>query len=97
MEPADAHEELCRLELIAGHEERCPGASCPFWEPGGAVVEGGCVLERVGFELDRRPEVAALLLDDRHRIEDAHDETDAEAARMQLAHALNAENVNDVD
>jgi hypothetical protein len=92
---AAARDLLCRLELIAGHAERCPGEPCPFWEPGGAALAGGCVLDRVGFEIDRRPEVASLLLEMRHRIEHARDDADVEAARVALSHALNDELLDD--
>jgi len=57
------HRKLCTIELIAeGHAERCPGETCAFWE-------NGCVLVRVEEELDGRPEVAALLLNLRRKLE----------------------------
>ncbi len=57
------HAPLCTIELIAaGHAERCPGETCPFWS-------GGCVLARVEHELDSRPDVAALLLELRRELE----------------------------
>jgi hypothetical protein len=50
------HHPLCTLELIAdGHAARCPGAACPFWSD-------GCVLARVEYQLDARPDVARALL-----------------------------------
>ena len=82
---------LCRLDLIAGHAERCPGPPCPFWEPGGAALEGRCVLERVGPELEYRPELAEVLLELRRRLESARTEADASEARRAFAHALNLE------
>jgi hypothetical protein len=57
------HRPLCTIELIAeGHADRCPGESCAFWE-------NECILARIEEELDRRPEVAALLLDLRRQLE----------------------------
>jgi hypothetical protein len=65
--PSSDHRKLCTIELIAnGHAERCPGAECAFWV-------SGCVLERVETEFDDRPEVAALLLDLRQKIEAGRD------------------------
>jgi hypothetical protein len=41
---------LCRLDASVGLERECPAAACPFWEPGGAVLEGRCAFELVDFE-----------------------------------------------
>ncbi len=58
-----AHRPLCTIELIAdGHGERCPGEACAFWDR-------GCVLARAESELEGRPELAALLLELRGRLE----------------------------
>jgi hypothetical protein len=38
---------LCRLQDAAGRVEHCPGGACPFWEPGGAVLEGRCAIEQI--------------------------------------------------
>lgn len=47
----------CTLRLAAaGRTEPCPGERCAFWEPGGAVIEGRCVIERLGLDV-RRPEM----------------------------------------
>ncbi len=55
---------LCTLELVAeGHAERCPGAECSFWED-------GCLMARVEDQLAGRPELAALLLDLRRRLDE---------------------------
>ena len=45
----DAEERLCRLEQAQGPKVRCPAEECAFWEPGGAVLEGRCVLHNVDF------------------------------------------------
>ena len=41
----------CTLRLAMGVIEACPGERCAFWEPGGAVVEGGCLIERQGVDV----------------------------------------------
>ena len=53
----------CALQDAAGRVEACPRGGCPFWEEGGAVVEGGCAIERLSFDLARRPELAQYLLE----------------------------------
>ncbi len=59
----DEHTPLCTLSLVAHrHSERCPGETCPLWDD-------GCILTRVEAELDGRPELAALLLSLRRRLE----------------------------
>ena len=52
----------CALQDAAGRVEVCPGEGCPFWEEGGAVLEGGCAIERLSLDLARRPELAQYLL-----------------------------------
>lgn len=51
---------LCALEGAAGRVERCPGAACPFWEEGGAVIEAGCAIERLAVNLSN-PQLAQQL------------------------------------
>jgi hypothetical protein len=51
---------LCRIERILGRAQECPGEGCAFWEPGGPVVEGRCVFERI--DLSNDPLAAAWLL-----------------------------------
>ena len=59
----------CELRLAAqGIAERCPRERCGFWEPGGAVIEGGCLIERLGVDL-RRNDLAGYLLETRERVE----------------------------
>ena len=46
--------KTCSLRLAAEQRvEVCPRERCSFWEPGGAVVEGNCLLERLGVDLTR--------------------------------------------
>ncbi len=44
----------------------CPEDDCAFWEPGGAVLEGRCVLE--GIDFSREPGLVDWLLDVRDTI-----------------------------
>jgi hypothetical protein len=78
----------CTLRLAAtGESEICPEARCAFWEPGGAVVEGTCLVERLGVDV-RDADLAAYLLDTRQRLEQARDLAEAEAAHRQFARRL---------
>jgi hypothetical protein len=49
----------CRLAAAALRDEAC-AARCPFWEPGGAVLDGRCAFETVDIE-GRGPLVTELL------------------------------------
>ena len=57
----EAEEKLCRLEQVEGRAVRCPGETCAFWEPGGAVLDGRCVLHEIDF--GREPGLAKWLLE----------------------------------
>jgi hypothetical protein len=73
----DENITFCKLRLAAECTvEVCPREACPFWEPGGAVMPGGCIIDRVGTDI-RRPDVAAYLLDVRERVEAARTEKGA--------------------
>ena len=74
--------KACALHAAAGRVEFCPGDACVFWEPGGAVVEGGCVLERLDLDFLRRPDLADLLLDVRRRLEAAEGQTNRKGRAM---------------
>jgi hypothetical protein len=72
---------VCALRIAAGsHPEACSSARCPFWEPGGAVLPGGCVIEHLGVEL-RTPGLAGFLLETRERLERARDAAETAALR----------------
>jgi hypothetical protein len=57
----------CTLGLAVGAVEACTLERCAFWEPGGAVVEGGCVIDRLALDV-RRPDVAVYLLEVREQL-----------------------------
>jgi hypothetical protein len=89
-EPAPAAgTRLCGLERLRGHIEPCPEGRCPFWEPGGAALEGACVFDRVG--LPDNPELAEWLLDLRRKIESAHTPAEEREARHLYHRLLNAD------
>jgi hypothetical protein len=77
---------ICTLHLATGNREECPGSACAFWEEGGAVIDEGCVFDRVRLELEPRPDVARLLLGLRYDLENA--ESAAEIRRIRVG--LNA-------
>lgn len=75
----------CKLRLAAqGQAEPCPRELCVFWEPGGAVVRGACIIDRLGLDV-RRADLAACLLAARDRLERARDLTEAAAAHEELS------------
>jgi hypothetical protein len=78
---------ICRLEQVAGRDAPCPEAGCPFWEPGGAVLEGRCAFERL--DLEGRTQVAAELLGVRRLLESAVSEAEERRARHLFHRALN--------
>lgn len=63
-----AEPHLCRLEEAAGRRLVCPEDECAFWEPGGAVLDGRCIVEGIDFSRDR--DVARWLLGIRQRLEE---------------------------
>jgi len=76
------------LRLAAsGVVEICPEQQCAFWEPGGAVVEGSCLIERLAVDL-RDEGLAEYLLEARERLERARDLAEAEDAHRAFAHRL---------
>ena len=83
-------QKLCRLHLAVGRVEACPGGTCPFWDEGGAALEAGCGLERLGIDVDR-PELAAYLFELRAELEQARSREEAEEARRAFAQLIPAD------
>lgn len=80
--------KTCTLRAVAqGKTEACPHEQCAFWEPGGAVVDGACFVERLGVDLST-PDLAAYLLDVRERLEQARNIAEAEAAHREFSRRL---------
>ena len=77
-------ERFCSLSVAAGEDAECPRGWCAFWETGGAVVEPGCAIERMGVDL-RDPQLARYLLDLRRELESVRDAEAARAALERLA------------
>jgi hypothetical protein len=78
----------CKLRLAARDAvEICPEERCAFWEPGGAVLDGNCLIERLAIDLTDR-ELAEYLLQARERLERARDSAEAERAHREFAHRL---------
>lgn len=73
-------EELCELHAAVGNVEECPHGWCAFWERGGAVVEPGCAIGRMGVDLTN-VDLAYHLLDLRRALEQARSLEETEAAR----------------
>ena len=80
-------ERMCRLEHQVGRRERCPEEACPFWEPGGAVLDGRCAFDLL--DLDGRQEVAGELLRVRRMLTAADTEADERRVRRQFYRLLN--------
>lgn len=78
----------CMLRLAAeGRVEQCPQEQCSLWEPGGAVVQGGCLIDRLGVDL-HRPGLAAYLLEVCERLDRSRDLNAAEAAHREFSRRL---------
>jgi hypothetical protein len=78
---------LCSLASAVGKHEACPGAACPFWEPGGAALGGRCAFEQLGLKADAP--LAAWLLEIRGKLEAASTAEDERALRSVFHHLLN--------
>ena len=78
---------ICRLEQVSERDAPCPEVGCPFWESGGAVLEGRCAFERL--DLEGRPQIAAELLGVRRLLESAVSDAEQRHARHLFARALN--------
>ena len=83
--------ESCMLRLAAdGKTEVCPRERCSFWEPGGAVVQGGCLIKRLGVDV-RGPDLAAYLLETRERLDQARDLAEAQRAHIEFSRRIGRE------
>ena len=81
----------CTLRRAAdGRTEPCPRERCPYWEPGGAVVDGNCLIERLGVDV-RRADLAAYLLETRERLERARNRAEAEQAHREFSRRVGLE------
>ena len=84
-------DKTCTLRRSAhGVSERCSHDRCGFWESGGAVLEGGCLIERLGIDLDRR-DLATYLVDTLECLEQARNHAVAEQAHRQFSRRVGVE------
>ena len=81
--------KLCSLRDAVGERELCPGADCAFWEEGGAVLEAGCAVERLGVPVERQRDLGRHLLELRLRVEGARTELQRRDARRRFSELLN--------
>jgi len=78
---------LCSLEATVGTTAACPEGGCPFWEPGGAVLDGRCAFEELDVTADAA--LANWLLEIRERLGSAESTVAADEARSLFRHLLN--------
>jgi hypothetical protein len=77
----------CSLEAAVGKTAACPQGACPFWEAGGAALEGRCAFEQLDTINDAA--LASWLLEIRERLASAESTAAANAARRLFSHLLN--------
>jgi len=77
---------LCTLEATVGRAEACPEGACPFWEPGGAALDGCCAFEQLGITADEA--LASWLLEIRARLQSAGSTAEADEVRRLFGHLL---------
>ena len=78
--------KLCSLEAAVGRSEACPEDACPFWEPGGAALDGRCAFEELGVSADAG--LASWLLEIRGRLEAAGPVEEDRALRSAFHHLI---------
>jgi hypothetical protein len=83
----DQH-RFCSLATAIGKSEACPEAACPFWEPGGAALDGNCAFEQLGVSADAH--LATWLLEIRARLESASSAEEERVLRGAFHHLLNS-------
>ena len=79
----------CSLRDAVGEHERCPGSACAFWEAGGAVVQPGCAIERIGVPVRRQRELARHLLELRLQLERVRTAVERRDGHRRFAELLN--------
>jgi hypothetical protein len=79
----------CSLREAVEEQELCPGSLCFFWETGGAVVEPGCAIERLGVPVQKQRDLARHLLDLRLRGEEVRTAAERRDAHRRLSELLN--------
>jgi hypothetical protein len=77
----------CTLEAVVGNAEACPEERCPFWEPGGAALDGRCAVEELGLTADAP--LATWLLEIREKLAAAASDDEERAMRGVFHQLLN--------
>ncbi|MDQ2910057.1 MAG: hypothetical protein M3R39_03435 [Actinomycetota bacterium] len=77
----------CRFQETLGVAEECPQESCPFWQPGGVVLDGRCAFERL--DLAGRADLAAFLLRIRDDLRTGRAPRSSSEARLLFFQRLN--------
>ena len=80
---------LCSLSVAAGNDAECPRGWCAFWERGGAVVEPGCAIERLGVPVKERRDLALHLLELRIRADELRTAAERRVAHRRFSELLN--------
>lgn len=75
------------MAAAAGKRAVCAEGACPFWEPGGAALNGRCALERL--DVATNVSLATWLLEFRETLERTSSDEDERAARHVLHRLLN--------
>ena len=78
---------LCSLEAAVGRLEACPELACPFWDPGGAALDGRCAFEQLDVTADAP--LATWMLEIRERLASAESTAAADEAHSLFSHLLN--------
>jgi hypothetical protein len=78
--------KACRLDALSGRNSGCPRDACPFWEPGGAVIDPSCAFERL--DLAGRPGIVAELLRMRAQLMATASAAEERCARLSLHRLL---------
>jgi hypothetical protein len=79
---------ICRIEAERGRVVACRDG-CPFWEPGGAVLDGRCAFEHV--DVAGRPDIAAELARAKRLLEQAAALDQEHEVRRRFYRLLNEE------
>ncbi|HYK06458.1 MAG TPA: hypothetical protein VEW11_01700 [Gaiellaceae bacterium] len=79
----------CSLREAVGERELCPGEACIFWEAGGAVVEPGCAIERLGVPVKEQRDLALHLLELRIRADEVRTDAERRDAHRRFSKLLN--------
>ena len=79
--------KLCTLAGTVGRTEACPEGACPFWEAGGAALDGRCAFERLGTTADET--LASWLLEIREKLASTRSSPEEDEVRRLFTHLLN--------